>query len=100
MPDLHPVLNLSGPVRDHRHSGEPTTPFQPLDPASASPTPPFRRTGHSNPRIIDRLLNRLGTQVRLGLAREPHPQLVGDLFGTPPLAQQLGDHIIELLITR
>ena len=41
-----------------------------------------------DPGIVDRLVDRLRTQVALGLIREPHPQFVGDLFGTPPLAQQ------------
>ncbi|MDI3313427.1 MAG: hypothetical protein QJR12_03785 [Mycobacterium sp.] len=45
MPDLHPGLDLDRSISDHRHSGEPATAFQALDPASAPPAPPFGRTG-------------------------------------------------------
>jgi hypothetical protein len=100
VPDLHSVFNLCGPISDHRHSGEPTTALQTLDSAAAPPTPPFRRTGQRNPRLIDRLVNRFGTQVPLRLAREAHRQLVGDPFGTPPLTQELSDDTMELLVTR
>ncbi len=27
VPNLDPVGNLDGPISDHRHTGEPTTPF-------------------------------------------------------------------------
>jgi hypothetical protein len=37
--------------------------------------------------------------VALGLVGEPYPQFMSNLFGTPPLAQQLGDHTMELLVT-
>jgi hypothetical protein len=38
--------------------------------------------------------------MALGLVRKPHRQFMGNLLGTPPLAQQIGDHTMELLVTR
>jgi hypothetical protein len=76
-PHLHPVFDLGEPISDHRHSAEPATAFQARDPASAPPAPPFGRTGYIGSGIIDRLLDRLGTQMTLGLASKPHRQFIG-----------------------
>ena len=73
MTDLHPVLNLGGPIGDHRHNSEPTTPLQALDPTSTPPTPRFRRASQIDPWIVNRLIDRLGTQVALGLVRKAPP---------------------------
>ena len=99
MPDLYPVVDLDGSISDHRHVGEPTPSLQALDAASAPSASPLGRAGHIGPRIVDRLIDRLRTQVALGLIREVRPEFVGDLFGTPPLAQQLGDDTMKLLVT-
>jgi hypothetical protein len=37
--------------------------------------------------------------VAFRLLREPKPKLMGNLFGTPPLAQQLGNDTMKLLVT-
>ena len=37
--------------------------------------------------------------MALGLVREPKPKFMSNLFGTPPLAQQLGDDTMERLVT-
>ena len=100
MPGLYPVGDLSGPISDHRHASEPAPPLQTLDSAAAPPSPPLCRSSQIDPWIVDRLIDRLGTQVALRLIREPYPQFVGDLFGTPPLAQQLGDNSMKLHVTR
>jgi len=63
MPDLHPFFDLGGPLCDHRHAGEPAPPLQALDPTSTPPTPRFRRASQIDPWIVNRLIDRLGTQV-------------------------------------
>ena len=95
MPGLYPVGDLSGPISDHRHASEPAPPLQTLDSAAAAPSPPLGRSSQIDPWIVDRLIDRLSTQVALRLIGEPDPQFVRDLFGTPPLAQQLGDPVVE-----
>jgi hypothetical protein len=95
MPDLHPFFDLGGPLCDHRHAGEPAPPLQALDPTSTPPTPRFRRASQIDPWIVNRLIDRLGTQVAWGWSGKRRRSS----FGTPPLAQQLGDHIIERFVT-
>ena len=73
MPDLHPFFDLGGPLCDHRHAGEPAPPLQALDPTSTPPTPRFRRASQIDPWIVNRLIDRLGTQVALGLVRKAPP---------------------------
>lgn len=99
MPDLHPVVDLGGPISDHRHVGDPASTLQSLHLPAAAPPSALGWAGQLDPRVVDRLLDRFGAQLPLGLVGEPDHQLVGDLFRTPPLGQQLRNDTAEFLVT-
>ena len=98
VPDLHPVCNLGGPIRDHRHSGEPTTPFQPLDPASApagaSVSPAGRSVDRRSPGRATRYTG--GARADQGTAPATRGRSVQDSTGCPTAQRR---HI-ELRVTR
>ncbi len=93
MPGLNAILHLRGPLADHPHREQPSPPMLTAEPSSA--TTPTRRTGHIDPGVIDRLIDRLSAQAPPALASEPDRELVHHLLRAPPLTQKLPNRVTE-----
>ena len=90
------VGGLGGPLVDHCHLGQHTTPTRLGVPTRAPAAP--ASTQHSRPLAtqptqfgaVDRLVNRLGDKVTVGLVGELLAQRISDLFRAPALVQPIG----------
>jgi hypothetical protein len=88
---LQPIFGFPGTLADHSHRGQPPASLQPEQTSTAATT--ACRASERDRGVIDRLIDRLGTQPTLALADEQIAQLVSDLLWAPPLGQQPRDHV-------